>query len=57
MKPLLLGALAGLLWVLFPSVLAFAATVALAALVKALPTALVLALAARTVPRIRGWAR
>ncbi|MGW4876566.1 hypothetical protein ACWEPI_08420 [Streptomyces sp. NPDC004262] len=57
MRALILGVLAGLLWVLAPSLVSLAAAVALAALAKALPAALVLALAARTVPRIRRWAR
>lgn len=58
MKPLIYGALAGLLYALFPSVLALAATVLVAAAVKAVPPALLLALLTRTVlPRIRRWAR
>lgn len=55
MKPLLLGVLVGLLWILAPSLIALAATVALTVLAKAAPAALLLALAARTVPGIRRW--
>ncbi|MEU9245705.1 hypothetical protein [Streptomyces sp. NPDC048385] len=58
MKALALGAVLGLLWVLFPSVLALAAALLAAAVVKAVPPALLLALVARTVvPRVRRWAR
>ncbi|MEU9406216.1 hypothetical protein AB0E08_10985 [Streptomyces sp. NPDC048281] len=58
MKALLLGAVLGLLWLLLPSLVAFAAAVFLAALVKAVPPALVVALLARTVlPRVRRWTR
>jgi carbon starvation protein CstA len=58
MRALLWGALVGLLWVLFPTVLAAAVAVALAVLVKAAPAALLLAVLARTVPaRVRRWAR
>ncbi|MET9083728.1 hypothetical protein ABZX77_17845 [Streptomyces sp. NPDC004237] len=58
MKALLLGAVLGLLWLLFPSLLAVVGAVLLAAAVKALPPTLVLVLAARTVlPRVRRWAR
>jgi NhaP-type Na+/H+ or K+/H+ antiporter len=57
-KALAYGALLGLLWILFPSAVTLAAAVALAALVKAIPPALLLALLARTVPsQIRRWAR
>ncbi|MEU9405054.1 hypothetical protein AB0E08_05000 [Streptomyces sp. NPDC048281] len=58
MKALFLGAVLGLLWLLLPSLVALAAAVFLAALVKAVPPALLLALLARTVlPRMRRWAR
>ncbi|MEV7387591.1 hypothetical protein [Streptomyces sp. NPDC091215] len=57
MKALLVGAALGLLWCLLPSLVALTAAVAVAALVKAVPPALLLALAVRTAPRIRRWAR
>ncbi|MGW7239717.1 hypothetical protein ACWGJB_31005 [Streptomyces sp. NPDC054813] len=57
MRAILAGALFGVLLLFFPSLVALAAAVALAALVKAFPAALVLALVVRTVPRIRRWAR
>ncbi|MER7838461.1 hypothetical protein ABTY98_21865 [Streptomyces sp. NPDC096040] len=58
MKPLLFGAVLALLWVLFPSVVTLAAAVVLAAAVKAVPAAVVLALLARTLlPRLWRWAR
>ncbi|MFJ9376807.1 hypothetical protein [Streptomyces sp. NPDC101455] len=57
MKALVYGALLGLLWVLFPGVLALAAAVFVAALVKAVPPALLLVLLARTVLPRRRWAR
>lgn len=57
MRAPLLGALAGLLWVLAPSLVALAAVVTLTTLAKAAPAALVLASAARALPRIRRWAR
>ncbi|MFK0154642.1 hypothetical protein ACIQVK_21525 [Streptomyces sp. NPDC090493] len=57
MKALLLGAVLGLLWILFPSLVALAAAAFVAAAVKAVPPALVLALVVRTVPRIGRWSR
>ncbi|MEU8717498.1 hypothetical protein [Streptomyces sp. NPDC048663] len=57
MRAFILGALAGLLWVLAPGLVSLAAAVALTALAKAAPAALVLAAAARALPRIRRWAR
>ncbi|MEV7976224.1 hypothetical protein [Streptomyces sp. NPDC086519] len=58
MKALLWGALLGVLWVLFPSVVAVAAAVVMASVLKAMPSALLLAVLARTVvPRVRRWVR
>ncbi|MFJ9628073.1 hypothetical protein ACIRU8_10315 [Streptomyces sp. NPDC101175] len=58
MKPLAYGALAGLLWILFPSVVTLAAAVTLAALVKVAPSALLLVVLVRAIPsRTRRWAQ
>ncbi|WP_217553100.1 hypothetical protein [Streptomyces sp. GbtcB6] len=58
MRALLAGALFGVLLLFFPSVLALAGAVLVAAAVKAVPPALVVALLVRAVlPRIRRWAR
>lgn len=58
MRALLTGALFGVLLLFFPSVLALAGAVLVAAAVKAVPPALVLVVLARTVlPRVRRWAR
>ncbi|MEV7394926.1 hypothetical protein [Streptomyces sp. NPDC091215] len=58
MRALLAGALLGVLFLFFPSVLTVAGAVLLAAAVKAVPPALVLALLARTLrPRLRRSAR
>lgn len=58
MKALAYGALAGLLWILFPSVVTLAVAVTLAALLKAAPSALLLAVLVRAIPpRLRRWAR
>ncbi|MEU0965660.1 hypothetical protein ABZ357_09620 [Streptomyces sp. NPDC005917] len=58
MKALILGALFGLLLVFFPSVVAAATAVLVAAAVKAVPAAVIFALLARSVlPRVRRWTR
>ncbi|RPE44142.1 hypothetical protein EDD90_7372 [Streptomyces sp. Ag109_O5-1] len=58
MRALLAGALLGLLLLFFPSVVTLIGAVLVAAAVKAVPHALLLALLARTVaPRMRRWAR
>ncbi|WP_234539415.1 hypothetical protein [Streptomyces shenzhenensis] len=58
MRALLWGALLGLLWVLFPSLVTLAAAVLLAAAVKAVPPALGVALLPRALlPRVRRWTR